>query len=160
MGVDDLDSDVLAKARRKQREMMLAQRLSARVVDIVLERLDLHHASVVDAACRMLDIETVELANKMKLVLDDPGNRRMRELMVMVIPTAGSGCDEAELDSNILCWCQLQAALLRYKAMAVLVYRQGVKDEISAEQEVQIEEWLHTAPSAPTWALRNQSWTT
>jgi hypothetical protein len=160
MKVSNLDSDVLARARRKHREMMLAQRLCSRVIDAVLDQLGLHHANVVDAACRLLDVEATELASKMKLVLDDPENRRLRELLAMVIPTASKGADETELDTHILWWCQLQAPLLRYKAMTMLVYQQGAKDDISAEQEVEIEEWLHTPQSAPVWALRNLPWTT
>lgn len=157
---NELDSDVLATARRKHREMMLVQRLCSRVLDSMLEQLNLYHPNAVDAACKILDVDTEKLSLDMKLVLDEPKNRRLRDLMAMVIPTASRGSDEAEIDTHILWWCQLQAALLRYKAMTILVYQQGAKYEISAEQEVEIEEWLHTPQSAPVWSLRNLSWTT
>jgi hypothetical protein len=160
MNVNGLDSDALVRTRRKHREMMLAKRLSTRVIDELLSQLDLHHPNPVDAACMLLSVEAMELASKMKLVLDDPKNRRLRELMVMVVPSASQGADATEVDAHILVWCELQAALLRFKSMTILAYKQGAKDEISAEQEVHIEEWLHTPQSAPVWALRNLSWTT
>lgn len=126
--------------KRRSYEFELGARVAKALVPMLLKKIGIEPEGDAGHAAQVFNMGTGPMASKLyeAILGDDEAFKVLRPFLPI-----GEGDSNAVAYKTLYAWCEVQASMVKYKAVMSEANARGCQDGLSAEDEVETLRWLH-----------------